>query len=86
MLFDLFIQQRRELWKTGWMHQTRGSCSFKLVGVIYRILKGLCLLGVSLAFECVVFTFVPSSQTICSVLKVWDAVGTFSFHDFGGCL
>ena len=67
--------KRRELWKTVWMRQAGGSCSFKLVGVVYRILKGPCRLGASLAFGCVVLMFVPSNQTICSVLKVWDAIG-----------
>ena len=57
------------------MRQAGGSCSFKLVGVVYRILKGPCHLEASLAFGCIVLTFVPSSQTICPVLKVCDAVG-----------
>ena len=57
------------------MCQAGGNCSFELVGIVYRILKGLCRLGASLAFGCVVLMFVPSSQTICSVLKVWDVIG-----------
>ena len=57
------------------MRQVGGSCSFELVGIVYRILKGSCRLEASLAFGCMVLMFVPSSQTICPVLKVCDAIG-----------
>ena len=60
---------KRELWKTGWICQDFGR-SQELIGVVVRILKGPRCLSVSLAFKCVVLTFVPFNQTNCPSLKV----------------
>ena len=43
-----------------------------LVGVEYITLKGPCLLGVSLAFGCMVHMFIPSNQTKSPSVNIFE--------------
>ena len=64
----------KELWKTGCTRQVFGRTNLLLVAVVETTLKGPCRRGANLAFGCVVWIFVPSSQTRSPVWNTWDGV------------
>jgi hypothetical protein len=56
------------------MRQNLGRANLQLVGVEYTTLNGPCHLGANLALGCVVWMFVPSSQTRSPGLNWCDGI------------
>ena len=64
----------KELWKTGCTCHVFGRTNLLLVAAVETTLKGPCRWGASLAFGCVVWILVSSSQTRSPVWNTWDSV------------